>query len=74
MTRPWRPDFPKGFIIDEDTNTFIREPPGNTKTVEQVLAENRAKNATPDPVPTITDTELLDLIRRERGFQVTDRG
>jgi hypothetical protein len=35
----FRPNIPRGFVIDQDRKEFVVEPPGNTKTVDEVLQE-----------------------------------
>lgn len=56
----WTPDFPVGFVIDLDTNTFIEQPPGNTKTVADVIAENAANQTpfVPAPKTTLSFTQI----------------
>lgn len=55
----------RGFIIDLDNNTFIEQPPDNTLTVDEVIAENN--RLTPAVRRPITEQALLDEIAAERG-------
>jgi hypothetical protein len=72
LTTIWRPDVPAGFVIDLDSNTFIEEPPGNTKTVAQVIAENRAK-AKPEPTLTqLTANQYAKRRARTEFVNITD--
>lgn len=68
MTIKWNPIIPAGFLIEVDESfnfvSFIKQPPGNTKRFNEILAEHRASQT--EPVrPQLTRAQILDRITAE---------
>ena len=75
----WNPIEPRGFLIEVTDDfrfiRFIEEPPGNTLTFNEVVAENNSR--TIPPLEQLTEAEVTlrsnDAFANSNNIEITDR-